>query len=57
MPFGFAREPIWLRGCRRRPRQRPNRRRLVVQADVRVDAQREPDFAVVGPSLGHLGRR
>ena len=34
----------------------PNRRRLVVQLDVRVGLQRETDVGVAGQCLSHLGR-
>ncbi len=40
----------------RRWGQRGDGRRLVVQSDMGVDAQGEPDIAVPGKGLGHLGR-
>ena len=36
--------------------QRANRRHLVMELDVGVDAQRQPNAAVPGRRLGHLGR-
>lgn len=36
--------------------QRPNRRRLIMEFDVGVGAQGQPDVAVPGEGLGHAGR-
>lgn len=38
-----------------RPRQYPDSGCLVREFGVRVDSQRQPDIAVAGQRLGHLG--
>ena len=38
----------------RRPRQRPDRRRPIMQFDVRVNAHRQPDIAMPSQDLGHF---
>ena len=41
--------------CNTRPRQCLNRRRLIVQLNVRIDIHRQPNVTVPGQRLRHLG--